>query len=77
MVFSQYKGGMLMNNFLLSLRPIHVSDYMGVDYFDSCDMGCTFVAACITAAEETKTGTRFSSQQKTDVAPKKRLIINL
>lgn len=61
-----------MNDFLLSLCPFHVSDYMGVDFFDSCDTGCGLAAAWIRSAEEKKTGTRFSSHQKTDVAPKKR-----
>ena len=26
-----------MNDFLFSIRPIHVSDYMGNDFFDSSD----------------------------------------
>ena len=44
-----------MNDFLLSLRPFHVSDYMGVDFFDSCDTGCGLAAAWIRSAEEKKT----------------------
>ena len=52
-----------MKDFLFSVRPIHVHDYMGVDFFDSSDPGCTFAATRIRAAEETNTGTAFFAKK--------------
>jgi hypothetical protein len=36
-----------MNDFLCFTHPVQISDWMGVDFFDSSDAGCTFAAARI------------------------------
>ena len=43
-----------MNDFLISVHSTHVTDLMGVDFFDTSDTGCTPAAACIRDAEEAK-----------------------
>ena len=36
-----------MNDFLCSEHPVRLSDWMGVDFFDSSNPGCTSAAARI------------------------------
>ena len=57
-----------MNDFLFSVNPCRVFDYMGVDFFDSSDVGCMHEAAQIRAAEEAEPMNReidTKLQQKT------------